>query len=197
MSADRRTRGARRRARDPCGAAAEDCAGDRTGAVESSAAPLHIDVLQECRKSSYRMSIGEQLGAITQLPNYSIPSLYSSRTRSLSTCSGVAPSRRRIAAVKASATSPSPDITVSAPAARSAGTSRSVVARARICTDGFWRRAMRNASSKPGEVRAAQYEARGCVDAGGGQDVRVRGIAVDRHPRLRTATPSRCRRSSR
>ena len=46
------------------------------------------------------------------------------RSRSRSICSGVAPRSRRIATVRARATSPSPEKTASAPARRRAGSSR-------------------------------------------------------------------------
>ena len=57
-------------------------------------------------------------------PQADWPSSACTRARSRSICSGVAPSRSRIASVNPRATSPSPETTTSAPAARSAATSR-------------------------------------------------------------------------
>src|SRR5712691_8194817 len=69
------------------------------------------------------------------------------RSRSRSICSGVAPSVRRMASVKARATSPSPENTHSAPAWYRAGRSRTYAERARTRMVGFSSRASRMTSA--------------------------------------------------
>ncbi len=119
---------------------------------------------------------GGLASAFGSRPNSSV------RTRSCSRsiCSGVAPNSRSTATVKPSATSPSPENTSSAPAARKLCCSLTYTARASTCTSGLISRARRMISSLPASADELRMKVSARARPAPLSVSRVRGIAIDR-----------------